>query len=188
MERITIVLFLVMLVIIATVDLKTMMIPDEFTAALFGIGLLSVVTGPGPALLERLIGMMVVSVPMFLITLWIPGAFGGGDIKLMAASGLLLGWKLNLVAVFLAILTGGLYGSYLLITGKKGRREHFAFGPFLCVGMVIALFWGESLIHWYGGVWSVVSEKEEILWQDTVIRRSMRRACVFVERWSLMMK
>ena len=152
MESITIVLFLVMLVLIAVVDWKTMLIPDAFSVTVFGIGLLSAATGSGPAFSDRLIGMAVVSVPMILITLAIPGAFGGGDIKLMAASGMMLGWKLSLVAIFLAILTGGIYGSCLLITGKKGRFEHFAFGPFLCVGMVIALFWGEALIGWYGSV------------------------------------
>ncbi len=71
-----------------------------------------------------------VSLPLFLITLAVPGGFGGGDIKLMAACGLFLGWKLCLLSLCFGLLTGGLYGIWLLAAGKKGRKEHFAFGPF----------------------------------------------------------
>ena len=66
--------------------------------------------------------------------------------------GLFLGWKLSLVALFLAVVTGGFYGIYLLAAGKKGRKEHFAFGPFLCAGMFLAYFWGTPLLDWYLGL------------------------------------
>ena len=141
--------FLGMLTVVAFVDIDTMEIPDELVLAIFLIGLISIVTMPGTALVGRLIGMIAVSLPLLLITLVVPGAFGGGDIKLMSACGLLLGWKLNLVALLLAILGGGLYGMYLLACKKKGRKEHFAFGPFLCAGMLIALFWGNQLADGY---------------------------------------
>ena len=49
------------------------------------------------------------------------------------------------------IMLGGGYGIYLLLTGKKGRKEHFAFGPFLCMGMAVGLLWGQQLIDWYLG-------------------------------------
>jgi len=141
--------FLGMLVLVAVTDWRTMEIPNRFTITLAVIGVISIVTMPEISLPERLAGVFSVSVPLFLITLFVPGAFGGGDIKLMGACGLLLGWKLNLVSLFLAIMTGGSYGIWLLVTGKKGRKEHFAFGPFLCLGMFFALFWGEELLDWY---------------------------------------
>lgn len=145
----TIFVFFSVLTAVALVDIKTMEIPNGFSAAILAVGMISLVTMPELSAGERILGVCSVSVPLLLITLWIPGAFGGGDIKLMGASGLLLGWKLSLVALFLAILGGGLYGVYLLGFGKKGRKEHFAFGPFLCVGMAIALLWGEALVGWY---------------------------------------
>lgn len=144
--------FLGMLTVVAFVDIDTMEIPNGFVLAILIIGMISIVTMPGISLVERLIGMVSVSLPLLLITLVIPGAFGGGDIKLMGVCGLLLGWKLSLVSLFLAVLTGGLYGMYLLGTRKKGRKEHFAFGPFLCVGMFAALFWGNQLTDWYLGM------------------------------------
>lgn len=149
LAAITVFAFLGMLTVVALVDIDTMEIPNGFVLTILVIGLVSVVTVPGISLTQRLIGLVSVSLPLLLITLIIPGAFGGGDIKLMGACGLLLGWKMNLISLFLAVLTGGFYGMYLLGTRRKGRKEHFAFGPFLCVGMFISLFWGQSLLERY---------------------------------------
>ncbi|MDO4566903.1 MAG: A24 family peptidase, partial [Oscillospiraceae bacterium] len=99
--------------------------------------------------LERLIGVFAVSLPLLLITLFIPGAFGGGDIKLMAVCGFALGWRLALLAAFIGILTGGIYGVYLLAAKKKERKEHFAFAPFLSLGCAVSLLFGESILSWY---------------------------------------
>ena len=88
---------------------------------------------------------------MLLLTLAVPGAFGGGDIKLMGACGAFLGWKITLVSAFIAILFGGMWGIGLLLGKKKSRKDHFAFGPFLCIGMVIGLLWGGQIISWYMG-------------------------------------
>ncbi len=141
--------FLCVLTVVALIDADTMEIPNGLVIWLLVIAIVAWACGVEPAWKDRLIGLVCVSVPMLLLTLAIPGAFGGGDIKLMGAAGLFLGWKLCLTAMFLAILTGGIYGIYLLATRKKGKKEHFAFGPFLCVGMAAALFWGEQLLDWY---------------------------------------
>lgn len=145
----TVFAFLGMLTVVAFVDIDTMEIPNGFVIAVLIIAMVSIVTVPGISLAERLIGVLSVSLPLTLITLAVPGAFGGGDIKLMGACGLMLGWKMNLVSLFLAILTGGIYGIYLLLSGKKGRKEHFAFGPFLCLGMFVSMFWGGQIVAWY---------------------------------------
>ena len=77
------------------------------------------------------------------------GAFGGGDIKLMAAAGLFLGWQNTLLAMFFGIVFGGIYGIYLLAAKKAGKKDHFAFGPFLCAGIVIAMLFGGPVLEWY---------------------------------------
>ena len=86
---------------------------------------------------------------MFLLCLVIDGAFGGGDIKLMAATGLFLGWQNTLLAMFFGIVFGGMYGIYLLAAKKAGKKDHFAFGPFLCAGIVIAMLFGGPVLEWY---------------------------------------
>ena len=116
--------------------------------ALAVCGAVSVLLSPADWL-PHIIGALCVSVPMFLLCLVIDGAFGGGDIKLMAAAGLFLGWQNTLLAMFFGIVFGGIYGIYLLAAKKAGKKDHFAFGPFLCAGIVIAMLFGGPVLEWY---------------------------------------
>ncbi|MCR4901363.1 MAG: prepilin peptidase [Butyrivibrio sp.] len=145
-------LFFMSMDVISLIDMDTMEIRNISVVTLFVIAVLSAFIMPEITIADRLIGMVVISLPMLIIALIIPGGFGGGDIKLMAAGGAFLGWKLILVGFFIALLSGGLWGVYLLITKKADRKAHFAFGPFLCAGMSIALLWGEDILNAYLGL------------------------------------
>jgi len=151
-RALTVFAFAGVLTVVAFVDLDTMEIPDGFVISAAVIGLLSIASMPGVTLLERLVGVFSVSVPLLLLTLAIPGAFGGGDIKLTAACGILLGWKLSLLALFFGIVIGGAQGIFLLAAKRAGRKDHFAFGPHLCIGMLLSLFVGNALLNWYLGL------------------------------------
>lgn len=74
---------------------------------------------------------------------------GGGDVKLGAFMGLGLGFPNILVAVMSAFVIGALFSVSLIIFGKKGFRSIIPFGPFLVVGSLLALFWGDQIINWY---------------------------------------
>ncbi|MFV0363631.1 MAG: prepilin peptidase [Suipraeoptans sp.] len=137
------------LTIIAFVDIDTMKIPNGFIAALLVVSVISIFVFTGLPWYERLIGCVAASGILLIITMIAPGAFGGGDIKMMAACGIMLGWKMSLMALFLAILFGGLYGIVLLLRKKTGRKCHFAFGPFLCIGVAVAFIWGEQILSTY---------------------------------------
>lgn len=154
-KSVTVFAFFAILTVIALVDMDTMEIPDGFIVAVLVIGVVSFFTMPELHFVERIVGFFSVSLFLLLIALIIPGAFGGGDIKLMAAAGLIMGWKLNVLALFIAILGGGFYGIILLARKKKGRKDHFAFGPFLCLGLAISLLWGAELINWYLKFWNL---------------------------------
>lgn len=107
---------------------------------------------PGPGIKSRLLGCVIVSLPMLLLALVVPGGFGGGDIKLMFGAGFFLGARLTVVAAFLGILLGGGFGALLLAAKKADRKTRFAFGPFLCIGIAAAMFFGERLADWYIGL------------------------------------
>lgn len=77
---------------------------------------------------------------LLLTTMLLPGAFGGGDIKLMAAAGILLGPINSLYALVAAILLCGIYILIGMIQGKIGRKSVIAFGPFLCAGILYHLW------------------------------------------------
>lgn len=80
--------------------------------------------------------MVVVSGCMVLLVLVLPGGFGGGDIKLMAAGGLFLGLEGCVLAMVLGLLAGGMCAIVLVIWKNAGRKDVFAFGPCLCGGMM----------------------------------------------------
>ena len=133
----------------ALIDIETLEIPDRIHVIILVLAVLSTVHSTEAAITNRLLGAVIVSVPMLLIALLVSGGFGGGDIKLMAASGLLLGTKEIVVAAFVSILTGSIYSAYLLITKQAQRDTQFAFGPFLCTGLAFAVFWGHTFADWY---------------------------------------
>ncbi|MBP0987751.1 MAG: prepilin peptidase [Oscillospiraceae bacterium] len=106
---------------------------------------------------DRLIGAACVSVPFFLI-----GEISGavikkrsgekirgielGDTFLMAVSGLYLGWKAVVPAAFIGILIAAVVG---MILKRKTGESKFAFGPFLCIGLLIGAMFGEEIVLWY---------------------------------------
>lgn len=145
----TVFAFFCVLTVVAFLDIDTMEIADGCHVAIVVIAGISVFTMPDITIPDRIIGAVCVSIPLLLMTLAVAGAFGGGDIKLMAACGLFLGWKMTLVSTALAIFLGGGYGCYLLITKKKDRKDYFAFGPFLCMGMAVGVLYGRLIIDWY---------------------------------------
>ena len=130
--------FLLMLVVIAIVDTKTMEIPNGFVMIIGIISIMALVFQENLTLANRLLGFICISLPLLVIALVKPGAIGGGDIKLMATSGLYLGVELTVLSFFIGATFGGVYGIWLLARGK-GRKEEFPLGPFLCAGMFIAI-------------------------------------------------
>lgn len=139
---VTIFLLYTILSIIAFIDWDTQEIPPQLNAMIMVLGVLSIWTIGGVSILERVIGMFCISLPLYLIILIVPDGFGGGDIKMMFAAGFFLGWKGTLVAFFIGAITGGIYGVYMLAARKKGKKEHFAFGPFLSLGIAVSAYAG----------------------------------------------
>ncbi len=76
-------------------------------------------------------------------------ALGGGDAKLVLFIGLLVGWPLILVAIFLSFILGAIVGLNLILLNLRKFGQRIAFGPFMCVAAIITLFWGEKLFFWY---------------------------------------
>lgn len=138
----TVFLVFVVLTLITFIDMDTQYIPPVLNIILGVLGIISIWSMPGVSVFDRAVGFVCISLPLLLIVLIVPDGFGGGDIKLMSAAGILLGWKGNVVAFFIGLVLGGAYGIYLLAVRKKGKKEHFAFGPFLSIGIAISLYAG----------------------------------------------
>ena len=136
--------------IIFVYDLKYMEIPDEVSLPaiiiLFGFTYFSFT----PSWSDALIG---VSIPIIFFGIqylvskgkWI----GEGDFRLGALMGIILGWKLTIVALFVAYILGSIVAIVVLVQKKKGLSSKLPFGPFLILGTLITLFYGENLLSWY---------------------------------------
>lgn len=74
---------------------------------------------------------------------------GGGDIKMMAAAGLLLGWRKITLALFIGAFAGVIVHSARMRI--RGKSRILAFGPYLSLGIFIAMLYGEKIITWYVG-------------------------------------
>lgn len=136
--------FIAVLAILFLTDLKKMLIPDRIVIPAIIIALLA-----HPDLNSILSGLAIAGFFYALILLTKGKGMGGGDVKLGGFIGLGLGFPLSLLALVLAFVTGAVYSLGLILLGKKHFGQTIAFGPFLVIGSLIALFWGDQILAWY---------------------------------------
>ncbi|MFC1956490.1 prepilin peptidase [Chloroflexota bacterium] len=122
-------------------------------SALPQMGLVSnLVFLPEPAILSGLIGGAI-GFGFFLAVLLIsPRGMGMGDVKLAGLIGLITGFPLVLVALFIGISTGGVVAAALLLLRKRGRKDMIPFGAFLALGLMVTLLYGKHILSWYLGM------------------------------------
>lgn len=142
------------LVVIAFIDLRHQIIPDIIS--LFGIlaGLLSSLILPQLSILDSALGILTGGGSLLLIAILYQliarrEGMGGGDIKLLAMIGAFLGWQGAIFSLVVGSLFGSLTGIALMIAEKKDRKFAIPFGPFLSLGTMIYLFWGEEIVRGY---------------------------------------
>ena len=139
-----------LLITLSLIDLDIQEIPNGFHIAMIPAILFSIFLFPEISIGERVIGFFAISVPMLIIAELVNGiGFGGGDIKLMAMAGAFLGWKGVICAFFAGIIVAAVYCIYLLAFKKAGRKTAIAFGPYLAIGIIVAVFYADPIINWY---------------------------------------
>ena len=80
---------------------------------------------------ESAAGFLSVSSVLVLVNLLRPGSFGGGDIKLTAVAGTVLGWERNFAAFAMAMWLSGIFCAVMLATRRMTRKSAIPLGPFL---------------------------------------------------------
>ncbi|MDD5644731.1 MAG: prepilin peptidase [bacterium] len=156
-----IVLFSV-LIIASFIDIQHFIIPDESSAAGFVFALFMSVLFPylhgrdiwylglSDSLMGAFAGFSALGFVSFAGSRILKKeAMGFGDVKFIAVIGAFVGWELALFTIMMASLIGAvLSGSFMLLKNRnlKGR---IPFGPYLALGAVIAVLWGQDLMNWY---------------------------------------
>lgn len=133
----------------ASSDVKAGIVPDLIVSLIAIVSILSFFL-LGPVTLvnaaDKLFGAFVVAIPMLLCTMIIKGAYGGGDIKMMAACGLYLGWRLTFASAGIAFLVAGIYAIVLFIRRKADVNSRIPMAPFLAFGVFFSLHFGDKAI------------------------------------------
>lgn len=135
---------------IAVIDWRTYEIPVGLNIAILALGVAGTIADYRNVW-YHLIGM--VSVSGFLLLLYIVTrgrGIGGGDIKLMGAAGLLLGWKHIIFALVIGCVIGSVV--HIILMKVKGKNRVLAFGPYLATGLFAVMLWGNQMISWYAGL------------------------------------
>jgi len=136
------------------IDLKHKIIPDKLNlaGALLGIPL---IFESKEVFISGAAGFIAGGGLLLLIAVVSRGGMGGGDIKLAAVMGLLLGWKLLLIALFVAFMLGSAVGLAMLVCKLVRLKEPVPFGPYLALGSVVAALAGDKIISWYAKLLAV---------------------------------
>jgi len=142
-------LFALIMVIVLFVDLDHRIIPNAVTYPGLALGLLLALPAGPRDFLASAAAALGAGLLFFLIAVVSRGGMGGGDVKLAAVMGAFLGWPVIAAALFISFTLGGLVGLALLVSGRRRRKDPVPFGPFLAVGGLAALFWGQMLVEWY---------------------------------------
>jgi leader peptidase (prepilin peptidase) / N-methyltransferase len=142
---------------LALIDIDVKRLPNVLTypsypvalALLGGAALLGSESG---SFLRAVLGGIAAFVFYFLLALVYPAGMGLGDVKLSGVLGLYLGWLgwgVLALGLFLGFLLGGLLGVMLIALRRGGRKSKVPFGPFMLLGVLLAVLVGQPLVDAY---------------------------------------
>ncbi len=147
-------LFVWAMIALAFIDLDTFYLPDDITLPLLWAGLLFNVNGGFVDLQSAVIGAIAGYLSLWSVFWGFKFAtgkegMGYGDFKLLAAIGAWLGWKMLPVVIMLSSFVGAVIGISLIACARQERGSPIPFGPYLVLGGLIAMFWGDAIVKYY---------------------------------------
>lgn len=149
-----VIIFSLCLVIVSFIDFDHMILPDVFTLSGIVIGLVGALVNPERAFLDAFAGVMIGggflwAVSAIYFQLRKQEGMGGGDIKLLAWIGAVLGWQSIPFVILCASFLGTIVGVIVMSRTKGGMQTAIPFGPYLALGALIFLFGGHDLAQAY---------------------------------------
>ncbi len=146
--------FIATLIVVTFIDLDHRIIPDTISLPGIPIFFLAALVVPAMTWRTSALGILAGGGSLFAVAgvyQLITGreGMGGGDIKLLAMIGAMIGWQGILFTLFAASAIGTLVGVSAMIQSGKGMRLAIPFGPFLAMGAITYLFFGNAIIVWY---------------------------------------
>lgn len=147
--------FIFALVTSSVIDLDHYLLPDKFTLSGIVIGLVGALLNPDRSFQAAALGVLLGGGFLWAIAYLYYAArnregLGGGDIKLLAWIGAVLGWQAIPFVILFASVTGAVIGVVMAMRSKEGFNKPIPFGPFLAAGaLLFQLGFGSSWTRWY---------------------------------------
>ena len=142
-----------LLLAIAIIDTEHYIIPNSLNLAIFILGILYNLFSAEISFLNGILSTLAVAgFFLFLGGVLFKGKLGGGDVKLSAALAMWLGFPDIALMVFLASLSGLIFTLIGLVLKRREKSDPVPFGPFLALGALITIFWGQMIWAWYFGI------------------------------------
>jgi leader peptidase (prepilin peptidase)/N-methyltransferase len=144
------------LIVLFAIDLEHHLLPNTITIPGVVVGfVLSFFTEPG--WVGSLIGILVGGGVLFAIAeayyrVRHEEGLGMGDVKMLAMVGAFIGWKLTLLTLMMASLSGTVIGLALIVSKRGGMKYALPFGTFLALGAALAATVGPAMLDWYLGL------------------------------------
>jgi len=154
LEGVVYFVFISSLLVITFIDIDHKIIPDIITLPGIPIGLAASFVLPAMTFKSSLLGLLVGGGSLLLVA-WTYSlitrkeGMGGGDIKLLGMIGTFIGWKGVIFTIFVASLAGTFVGIIVMLLKGKNLKFAIPFGPFLSIGAMSYVFFGEKVLFWY---------------------------------------
>jgi len=147
-------IFIATLLVITFIDIDHRIIPDLISLPGIVFFFIASLTISTISIIDSFIGILAGGGILFAIAeiYWrITGkeGMGGGDVKLLAMIGALIGWQGVLFTIFVSSLVGTIIGIIVMLIQGKNLKLAIPFGPFLSIGAVVYVFFGNEFINWY---------------------------------------
>lgn len=142
------------LVVCTFIDFDHMILPDEFTLSGIVIGLIGASLNPDRSFMEAFLGVLfgggfLWGLAWLYFALTGKEGMGGGDIKLLAWIGAVIGWKAIPFVIMSSAIIGSVVGLIAASRSKEGLATAIPFGPWLALGAVLYIFGGQTIADWY---------------------------------------
>ncbi len=154
LESLVYFVFISSLLVITFIDLDHKIIPDVISLPGIPIGLVASFALPTITLKASALGLLIGGGSLWFVA-WAYNliahrdGMGGGDIKLLAMIGTIIGWKGVIFTIFASSVIGSCVGITMMLIKGKNMKFAIPFGPFLSIGAIAYVFFGAQFIAWY---------------------------------------
>ncbi|MGD9105358.1 MAG: A24 family peptidase [Desulfobacterales bacterium] len=154
LESLVYFVFISSLLVITFIDLDHQIIPDIITLPGIPMGLVASFVLPTITFKASVLGLVLGGGSLWFVA-WAYNliarrdGMGGGDIKLLAMIGTIIGWKGVIFTIFASSVIGSCIGITMMLIKNKDMKFAIPFGPFLSIGAAAYVFFGSQIIAWY---------------------------------------